>query len=31
MVQMNVFAKQKYMHRCKEQMYEHQTGRDGVG
>ena len=29
MVQMNLFAKEKYRHRCREQMYEHQGGKEG--
>ena len=33
MVQMNLFAKQKQKHRCREQMYGHQGGGgwDGLG
>ena len=31
MVQMNQFARQKYRHRCKEQMYGHQGGKTGWG
>ena len=26
---MNLFAKEKYRHRCREQMYEHQGGKEG--
>ena len=29
MVQMNLLAKQKCRHRCREQMYGHQGGREG--
>ena len=30
MVQMNLFAKQKFRHRCREQIYEYQGGRGGI-
>ena len=29
MIQMNVFAKQKERHRCREQTYGHQGGKEG--
>ena len=31
MVQMNLFAKQKQRHRCREQMYEYQVEKRRVG
>ena len=31
MVQMNLFAKQKYRHRCREQTYGYQGGKGGGG